>query len=239
MIYFFQCIIASAAISVQMLVHEGHASARRFFTPANAGSYDSVVRLATFGQDYIWKREIIKAIGRHNSVLELACGTGIMSSMLAGAGKSVTGIDLTFDYLRASGRKLRATISQGTAEVLPYRSESFDAVASSYLAKYISIQRTVDECWRVLRSGGIAVFHDFTYPGGVMRGLWNTHFVLLRIAGRIATSWKAVFDQLDDVIKNSDWVDQTSAALCSSGFRNVDCKYYTAGTAAIVSAEKP
>jgi demethylmenaquinone methyltransferase / 2-methoxy-6-polyprenyl-1,4-benzoquinol methylase len=222
-----------------MLVHEGHASARRFFTPANAGSYDSVVRLATFGQDYFWKQEIVKAINGRNSVLELACGTGIMSSMLAGAGKTVTGIDLTFDYLRASRRKLRAAILQGTAEVLPYRNESFDAVASSYLAKYTNIQRTVDECWRVLRSGGIAVFHDFTFPGGIMRGLWNTHFALLRLAGRFATSWRAVFDQLDDMIKNSEWVDQTTAALCKIGFLNVDCKYYTSGTAAILSAEKP
>lgn len=222
-----------------MLVHEGHASARRFFTPDNAGSYDSVVRLATFGRDSAWKREIIRAIGSGNSVLELACGTGILSSMLAGAGKSVTGIDLTFEYLRASKHKLGVAAAQGTAEILPYRSESFDAVASSYLAKYADVQNIVDECWRVLRPGCVAVFHDFTYPGGLMRGFWNAHFAVLRVAGRFATSWKAVFDQLDDLIKNSDWINQTTAALHGRGFKNVNCKYYTAGTAAIVSAEKP
>lgn len=221
-----------------MLVHEGHASARRFFTPANAVSYDTVVRLATFGQDAAWKQKIREAIGGRNSVLELACGTGVMSSMLASAGKSVVGIDLTFEYLRASRREPLA-IAQGTAEVLPYRSELFDAVASSYLAKYVDVQNVVDECWRVLRPGGVAVFHDFTYPGGITRSLWNAHFVLLRAAGRFATSWKAVFEQLDDVIRNSDWVGQMTDALQSRGFRNIDCKYYTAGTAAIVSAEKP
>jgi demethylmenaquinone methyltransferase / 2-methoxy-6-polyprenyl-1,4-benzoquinol methylase len=222
-----------------MLVHEGHSSARRFFTPANAGSYDSVVRLATFGRDTAWKREIIRTIGGRNSVLELACGTGILSSMLAGASKSVTGIDLTFEYLRASRQKLRAAVAQGTAEVLPYRNESFDAVASSYLAKYADVQSIVDECWRVLRPGGVGVFHDFTYPGGLIRGLWNAHFAVLRVAGRLARSWKAVFDQLDDVIESSDWVNQTTAALHDRGFQNVNCKYYTAGTAAIVSAVKP
>jgi demethylmenaquinone methyltransferase / 2-methoxy-6-polyprenyl-1,4-benzoquinol methylase len=222
-----------------MLVHEGHASARKFFTPANAGSYDSVVRLATFGRDSAWKRKILEAAGSGNSVLELACGTGVLSSLLAGAGKSVVGIDLTFEYLRASKRNLRAAIAQGTAEVLPYRNESFDAVASSYLAKYVDVGRVVDECWRVLRPGGVAVFHDFAYPDGAMRSLWNVHFALLRLAGRFAASWRAVFEQLDGVIKNSDWVAQTASALESSGFRNVDCRYYTAGTAAIVSAEKP
>lgn len=222
-----------------MLVHEGHASTGRFFTPANAGSYDSVARLATFGRDSAWKREIIKAVGSRSPVLELASGTGVLSSMLAGAGKSVTGIDLTFEYLRASRRKLQADIAQGTAETLPYRSGSFNAVASSYLAKYVDVQNVVDECWRVLRPGGVVVFHDFIYPKGIMRGLWNAHFATLRIAGRLATPWRAVFEQLDGVIKNSDWVSQTKSALRNRGFRNVDCKYYTAGTAAIVSAEKP
>jgi demethylmenaquinone methyltransferase/2-methoxy-6-polyprenyl-1,4-benzoquinol methylase len=222
-----------------MLVHKGHASARRFFTPANAGSYGSVVRLATFGQDAAWKKEIVKAVGGRNSVLELACGTGILSSMLTGAGRSVVGIDLTFDYLRASRRRLHAAVAQGTAEVLPCRNESFDAVASSYLAKYVDVQNVVDECWRVLMPGGVTVFHDFTYPGGLMRSLWNTHFAVLRAAGRFATSWKEVFQQLDDLIRDSDWVGQATNALRSRGFRNIDCKYYTAGTAAIVSAEKP
>jgi demethylmenaquinone methyltransferase / 2-methoxy-6-polyprenyl-1,4-benzoquinol methylase len=222
-----------------MLVHEGHTSARRFFTPANAGSYDSVAWLATFGQDAAWKREIIKAVGSCSYVLELACGTGILSSMLAGAGKSVVGIDLTFEYLRASRLNHKAAIAQGTAEVMPYRNESFDAVASSYLAKYVDIQNVIDECWRVLRPGGVAVFHDFTYPHGIMRGLWNAHFALLRLAGRFVTSWRTVFEQLDGMIENSDWVWQTTSALQSKGFRNIDCKYYTAGTAAIVFAEKP
>lgn len=222
-----------------MLVHEGHANAGKFFTPTNAGSYDSVAHLATFGRDSAWKREIIKAVGGRSFVLELASGTGILSSMLLDAGKSVIGIDLTLEYLRASKYRLRMEIAQGTAEILPYRNGSFDAVASSYLAKYVNVKKVIDECWRVLSPGGIVVFHDFTYPKGIMRGLWNAHFAVLRIAGRLATPWRAVFEQLDGVIKNSDWAGQTTRALQRRGFRNVDCNYYTAGTAAIVSAEKP
>jgi demethylmenaquinone methyltransferase / 2-methoxy-6-polyprenyl-1,4-benzoquinol methylase len=222
-----------------MLVHEGHARAMRFFTPSNAYSYDLVVRLATFGQDFAWKHEIIRAVGDRSHILELACGTGILSSMLARRGKNVAGIDLTFEYLHESKRKLNAPIAQGTAEVLPYRSESFDAIVSSYLAKYVDVQRVVDECCRVLRPGGLVVFHDFTYPGGNINSLWNIHFALLRLAGRFVTSWKVVFGQLDDIIKRSDWVDQTISVLENRKFQNINCRWYTAGTAAIVSAEKP
>ena len=222
-----------------MLIHEGHAHAMRFFTPANADSYDLILRLATFGQDTTWKHEIIKTLSHHSQVLELACGTGVLSSMLVEEGKSVTGIDLTFEYLVTLKHKLNTSIAQGTAEVLPYRDESFDAVVSSYLAKYVSVQKVVDECWRVLRPGGIVVFHDFTYPRGVVRSLWNIHFELLRLAGRFVASWKVVFEELDNVIKESDWADQTITALRDKRFQNIDFRYYTSGTSAMASAEKP
>ena len=222
-----------------MLIHEGHTRVRSFFTPANAASYDSVVRLATFGQDSAWKREIIKTIAYSKSVLELACGTGVLSSMLIENGREVIGIDLTFEYLRTLRRKLQTKISQGTAEALPYRDESFDAVASSYLIKYVDVSKVVNECWRVLKPGGVVIFHDFTYPIGMMKALWNAHFALLQLAGIFMKSWKIVFDQLDNVIKNSDWIDQTTRTLHSRGFRNINHKFYTAGTAAIIHAEKP
>lgn len=231
--------VGEIAIAFIMLIHEGHAHAMRFFTPANADSYDLILRLATFGRDNTWKHEIIKTLSHHSQVLELACGTGVLSSMLVEEGKSVTGIDLTFEYLVTLKHKLNASIAQGTAEVLPYRDESFDAVVSSYLAKYVSVQKVVDECWRVLRPGGIVLFHDFTYPRGVVRSLWNIHFELLRLAGRFVASWKVVFEELDNVIKESDWADQTITALRDRRFQNIDVMYYTGGTSAMVSAEKP
>ena len=83
------------------------------------------------------------------------------------------------------------------------------------------------------------MFHDFAYPRGAMRSLWDVHFAVLRAAGRLVPTWKTVFDQLDVVIKNSDWVNQTARSLQNSGFQKIDCKFYTADTAAIVSAEKP
>jgi demethylmenaquinone methyltransferase / 2-methoxy-6-polyprenyl-1,4-benzoquinol methylase len=231
--------VSEGLIALIMLVHEGHVQAMRFFTSINANSYDLISRLATFGQDTAWKHQIIKAVSHRSHILELACGTGILSSMLAERGKSVAGIDLTFEYLLALKRKLKMPIAQGTAEVLPYRDESFDAMVSSYLSKYVDIQKVIDECWRVLRPGGIVVFHDFTYPRGLICNLWNLYFELLRLAGRFVTPWKVVFGQLDDVIKKSDWVDRTIHALRNRKFHNVNCRFYTAGTSAIVSAERP
>jgi len=214
-----------------VLVHEGHASARRFFTPENARSYDRVSLVATFGRDRAWKRRIVEIAGRRESVLDLASGTGILSSMISATGASVTGIDLAFGYLARSPAKAAC---QGTAEVLPFRNETFDAVVSSYLAKYVDAGLVVNEAWRVLLPGGVAIFHDFACPKGAMRSLWNAYFDILHIAGAFSRQWRPVFDELDDVICRSRWVGSVSEAMIECGFQDVGVVYQTLGTSAIV-----
>ena len=223
-----------------MQLHDGHVTVQKFFTAANASSYDSVARYATFGQDAAWKRRIVDEMRDRHLILELACGTGILTSMLTRAGKSVTGLDLTFHYLAESRKRTDFNIAQGTAEALPHREEQFDAVVSSYLAKYVESGTVVGECKRVLHHGGTVVFHDFCYPkDSVMRRLWKSYFLILRFCGIFSPSWRAVFDELDNFIENSRWEKRTLDALNESGFTNISIKYHTLGTAAIITAEKP
>jgi demethylmenaquinone methyltransferase/2-methoxy-6-polyprenyl-1,4-benzoquinol methylase len=172
--------------------------------------------------------------------LELACGTGILSSMLIDYGLNLTGLDLTLEYLHVAKRRYKIGLVQGTAEILPYRSRSFDVVVSSYLAKYTDIENVTEECARVLKPGGMLIFHDFTYPRNVVLcNLWNLYFSVLKMAGKLFTSWQTVFTQLDDIIRNSSWTDVTVTALNDKGFEEISCKFYTMGTAAIVTAKKP
>lgn len=223
-------------------VRGGHATARTFFTQHNVRTYEVVARCATFCRDTAWKSEVIRRLGKeHHFVLELASGTGLLSKMLLSAGRDVVGLDLVFEYLRhASENKLDMPLAQGTAEILPYRDASFDAVVSSYLVKYVDPVILVGECWRVLMPGGMAVFHDFTYPRrSEMQTLWKTYFSILRFCGILARSWRIVFEQLDNVIRESNWEEALQLALAERGFKNLSCKHYTAGTAAIVTAEKP
>ena len=250
-------------------VHDGHRRASRFFTSINASSYDSVVRIATFGQDYLWKRQILDIIDKHHLScscdspsssspcpdvlpahmnLDLASGTGILSSLIECRGshggqrpRNVVGLDLTFDYLRTAKKKCNTgLLTNGTAELLPYRGQSFDSVTSSYLAKYVDIERVVSECWRVLKHRGVVVFHDFTYPSNYLaRSLWNGYFKILRSAAKAVTSWAPVFQELDKVVKMSTWLGQTMQALEGTGFRNISFRFYTMRTSAIVSANKP
>jgi demethylmenaquinone methyltransferase/2-methoxy-6-polyprenyl-1,4-benzoquinol methylase len=160
--------------------------------------------------------------------------------MLVRARKAVVGLDLTFDYLIASKKRVSFHSSVATAEAAPYRAEGFDAVVSSYLAKYVDIGIVAEECFRVLRPGGRVVFHDFcSPPNSLVHRLWKAYFGFLRFCGVFMPSWRHVFDELDGFIDSSDWESKTANALERSGFRNVRCEYYTFRTAAMVYAEKP
>ena len=249
--------------------YDEHRWASRFFTSMNASSYDAVVRFATFGQDYIWKKQILDLIDKHllsalpssssssslssdvlqsHMCLDLASGTGILSSLIerrgnqvGGRPRNVVGLDLTFDYLQVAKKKLNSGhLTNGTAQLLPYREQSFDSITSSYLAKYIDIEKVVNECWRVLKHGGVVVFHDFTYPSNSLaRNLWNGYFRILRSAAKTISPWAPVFQELDQVIKMSNWPGQTIQALEGTGFKNISFRFHTINTSAIVSAEKP
>jgi demethylmenaquinone methyltransferase/2-methoxy-6-polyprenyl-1,4-benzoquinol methylase len=233
-----------------MTLHDGYNEARRFFNANNVATYDLVVHYATFGQDKMWKDEIAKMIGNGSliptptAILDLAAGTGILSSILEQRSDKfmVHSLDLTLDYLKKAKEKSRRfSLINSTAELLPFRAEAFDSIVSSYLAKYVDVGTVVQECWRVLRRRGNIVFHDFTFPRNpLVKRFWKFHFVLLRFSGHLLKEWAPTFERLDKLIcKTNAWPDDTILWLKKTGFVRISCKYYTLGTCAIVCARKP
>ena len=147
---------------------------------------------------------------------------------------------MTYSYIsNAKAKREYSLLVNSMAELLPFKSESFDCIVSCYLAKYAKIPLMVDELWRLLKKDGLVIFFDFTYPlNKVMRVLWNSYFNILKLAGQIIDSWKYVFYNLDEVIKQSTWTRDFKIALEKKGFRSLDIKYYTAQTCALISAFK-
>lgn len=222
-------------------MHVGLRNARDFFTERNANSYDQIVRYATIGRDKHWKKNILAKI-QGNIVLDLASGTGILSEMIKNSSKAVQvlSLDLSFDYVKISKdrRKIRSVVN-ANAEILPFRNRSCDCIVSSYLAKYVDINKLVTEISRVITPNGIIVFHDFSYPTNkVIRIGWKLHFKLLRLVGLVVTSWRDVFSELDFVIENSKWADELLASLRRHGFVEISSTCFTFGTSKMIIAKK-
>jgi demethylmenaquinone methyltransferase / 2-methoxy-6-polyprenyl-1,4-benzoquinol methylase len=227
----------------EILSSNGHLIARKFFSSENASSYDKTVKLATFYKDSSWKKEMVASLGGKNKlILDLACGTGILSSFIRqkSVQSRIVGTDLTFEYLKhAKSRQKYLLLTNSLAEFLPYKNDSFDVILSSYLAKYCNISAMVKEHWRVLRKGGTVIFHDFTYPHfKIMKILWHAYFRILNQFGKVIPSWRDVFSNLDKVIQRNQWVNSLLKELDLTGFSLISKKYCTCGTAAIVWAIK-
>ena len=216
--------------------------AKKFFSNQNASSYDRIVKYTTFGRDSLWKQNIANHIPpAHKYILDIACGTGIFSSFISNISyKDLIGVDLTYSYIyNAKAKRRYSLLANAIAEFLPFKSESFDCIVSCYLAKYAKISIMVDEIWRILKKGGLVIFSDFVYPSNkIMKFLWNSYFHIIKLSGQIIKSWKYVFYNLDVVVKNSRWTQDLKMALEKKGFQSIDIKYYTGGTAAIISAFK-
>jgi SAM-dependent methyltransferase len=104
---------------------------------------------------------------RGRSVLEVGCGAGVDLARFARGGATVTGVDLAasaIELARANfGQQgLAGTFEVGDGERLPFPDNSFDLVYAHGVVQYTADpQRLVEECRRVLKSGGEAVFQVY------------------------------------------------------------------------------
>jgi demethylmenaquinone methyltransferase/2-methoxy-6-polyprenyl-1,4-benzoquinol methylase len=214
----------------------------RFFEKT-AATYDSVAVWATFGKDKFWKNEILKQITDARSVLDLACGTGILTRKIAKKFPSaqVVGIDITKSYLDVA--KQNSTQYRNISYILEDAERlnldmKFDCVTSSYIPKYCDPETLLNVCIKHIKPHGKIVLHDFVYPTSVVvRKLWSFHFVLLRFVGFFIPTWKAAFLDLPKLIRASTWLDDCAQIMRKNGFE-VTTRLLTWSTSAIVVGQR-
>ncbi len=215
---------------------------KKFFD-STAKSYEKVVNLATFGRDSHWKKEIRNRIPPCNSVLDLACGTGILTFKMAERfpDASITGIDITEGYINIAKSKLKP---HHKISFLLYDAEKinldtkFDCITSSYIPKYCNPCVLIERCLYHLNSGGKIILHDFTYPSNkIVRLSWNLYFVILRITGLFVPEWKEVFKNLPRLIRSINWVEEYENVMKKEGL-DMEVRYLTMGTSAILTCTK-
>jgi len=123
-----------------------------------AAGYEDLLVPALFQQ---WTERVLDAaqIRSGDRVLDLACGTGVLAREAAGrvgASGSTSGLDLGPGML-AVAERLAPSVDWrlGTAESLPYKDASFDAVVSQFgLMFFADRRKALEEMLRVLTPGG-------------------------------------------------------------------------------------
>ncbi len=101
-------------------------------------------------------RHVMSCIPRRGRLLDVGCGTGLFMHRYTSLGGSAVGLDISRGMIsRARARNRSSDFSTGNAEMLPFREESFDAVASLLAFSYLKNPgQMLEEAWRVLAPGG-------------------------------------------------------------------------------------
>ena len=112
--------------------------------------------------------DLNKAGQKRPKVLELGCGTGAYTELLAKAGVELVATDLVSEFVqetRARLRRLKAEahkayrVRRADARRLPFRSSSFDAVVGNSVLHHVApLEECLAEIYRVLIPGGRIAF---------------------------------------------------------------------------------
>jgi ubiquinone/menaquinone biosynthesis C-methylase UbiE len=99
-------------------------------------------------------------------MLDLCCGTGVVTAAAAARDAAPTGFDFSPAMLsRARAACPVAPFDEGDAEDLPYPEASFDAAVSNFGIHHIPRpERALAEAFRVLRAGGRFAFTTWAVP---------------------------------------------------------------------------
>ena len=144
--------------------------------------YDKGIRILTFGKlDGVYDR-LISHIKKEQKVLDIGCGTGALTLMVAQKGAKVKGIDINPQMLeiakkRASAAGLTKNIElyeMGVAELGNEEAESYDVVMSGLCFSELNNDEliyTLKEVKRILKRGGILLLADEVVPQGIIKRL--------------------------------------------------------------------
>lgn len=224
---------------------------RSLFSPLPA-RYDRLAEILSFGQNEAWRLAAVDAIARGLAnanqgplILDVASGTaGVAIELARRTGGTVVGVDLTEQMLRrgaenvaASALTGRIVLVGGQAERLPFADATFDALAFSYLLRYVDDpQATLAELARVVKPGGVMASLEFGVPAGPV---WHPSWVaytrlVLPVAGLVTggPSWWRVGRFLGPSISGHYRrypVDWTVGAWEKAGFTGVAARAMSLG----------
>ena len=213
------------------------------FFDNTAHTYDKIAYYATFGKDNYWKDKIIQKMKKPKSILDLACGTGILTRKLATEfpDSEIIGVDITKNYLKIAEKNSTnfsniSFIHQDAEKLL--LEKKFDCICSSYIPKYCNAESLLNRCILHLNKNGNIILHDFLYPrNSIVQVFWKLHFISLQILGKFIPTWNEAFVELPKLIEYSNWVESYTTFFKNNGFI-VEFEFLTFNTSGILTAHR-
>jgi 2-polyprenyl-3-methyl-5-hydroxy-6-metoxy-1,4-benzoquinol methylase len=114
-----------------------------------------------------WRRRVDFLVGRippGGRVLEIGCGTGLLTEVLGKAGIRLTAIDVSPDLIRRAaarvGERSPVAFSVQNAYSAGLKDASFDAVVGISVLHHLELAAALAEFRRLLKPGGLLLFSE-------------------------------------------------------------------------------
>lgn len=201
-----------------------------------APRYDFITRAFSFGMDRRWKLRAVEkaALPEKAMVLDLACGTGDFSRLVAARlpGAKVVGVDLTEPMLRLARERGLGESVCGNAASLPFADGSFDCVFIGYgLRNFPSLNAAVREIVRVTKPGGLMVSLDFFLPSNrALRGIFLAYlYAQGALWGLLLHGDALVYTYIPDSLRQFVSMEEFAALLKRTGYRRIEARGFIFG----------
>jgi len=209
-----------------------------------AERYDVTNDVLSVGQDRLWRRATVAAVGARpgERVLDIAAGTGTSSEPFADAGVEVVAADFSLGMLQVGvQRRPDLGFTGADAMRLPFADACFDAVTISFgLRNVADPALALAEFLRVTRPGGRLVVCEFSQPvNAAFRSVYTNYLMraLPAIARRVSSNPDS-YVYLAESIRA--WPDQRAmaATVLAAGWREVSWRNLTGGVVALHRATR-
>jgi demethylmenaquinone methyltransferase/2-methoxy-6-polyprenyl-1,4-benzoquinol methylase len=146
------------------------------------GRYDLLNRVLSLGLDRRWRLATARAVRSSPGqlVLDLGCGTGDLSLVLARSGADVIGVDLSAGMLAEARRKTagRVRLVRSSAFDLPFAEAIFAGAVSGFVLRNLNdLPRAFAELARVVQPEGTIALLDITEPRSpLLRRAFDAYF---------------------------------------------------------------
>jgi demethylmenaquinone methyltransferase/2-methoxy-6-polyprenyl-1,4-benzoquinol methylase len=197
-------------------------------------NYDRLNRIFSLGMDIGWRKQLVAAVARQNParILDLACGSGDVTSMLRAAlpKTQVIGLDFSRPLLAQAKARGLPELAEADALQLPFSDGSFDAVTIAFgLRNFSDRAAGLKEIGRVLKPSGVFGLLDFSPPPMPWKLFWNLYLHhLMPLVAQLVAKQGDSFRYLARSIADFPTPSALNHELCSAGLKLLFARLFSA-----------